>query len=147
MKPATQSSANRMAGPVLKRERVALAEICRMVVEEASRAHPDADVVFNDWNEASGVWDRQQMIQLVRDLFSSAFAHGGPGSSILVSLSQSGENALLVVVSSRQPGNCPSEVSVLLRVREIVHAHGGQTLLIVRNNDRFCHVSLPRCAT
>src|SRR6266852_2631109 len=133
--------------PVLKRERVALAEICRKVIAETSRAHPDAEVVFNDWDEAFGAWDRRQLAQLVRDLFSSALARGGPGGSILLSVSESGENALLLVVSSCQPGNCPSEVSALLRARNIVQAHGGRSLLIVRSNDRVCHISLPRFAT
>jgi signal transduction histidine kinase len=143
----TQSAANLIAGLdalARKRERVALAEICRKVIAEASGAHPEVEVVFNDWDEAFGAWDRQALIELAHDLIFNAFAHRSPGSPVLVSVSESGANAVLSVASNRRRQTFRSEVWSLRRVREIVRAHGGRVMLSGGGNHRVFHISLPK---
>lgn len=145
MTPA--AATNTTAGvwsPGKRRQHVALAEIVRSVIAEESRTHPQAEILFNVWDEAFGAWDAQRLTQLVRDLLASSFAHGGPGLPFLVSVSECGGTARLCVVSSSRRADCRREVWALRRVRRIVRAHGGRSLFIRRKNDRVFHVSLPK---
>jgi hypothetical protein len=147
MSALTQPAANLIAGLdalVRKRERVGLAEICRNAIAEASGARPDVEVIFNDWDEAFGAWDRDALMQLAHDMIFNAFAYRSPGSPVLVSVSESGANAVLSVASNRPQRTYRSEVRTLRRVREIVQAHGGRILLTGGSDHRVFHISLPK---
>lgn len=122
---------------------IALAEICRDVIEEASRQHGDLAIELNDWDEAFGDWDREQVARIVRLLLSNAVAHGGAEEPLLISVIDGGENALLAI-ACRGPAVDAQGLQV---VKEIVYACRGWIELTGANDDTVFHVSLPKFAS
>jgi signal transduction histidine kinase len=95
---------------------IALAEICRDVIAEASRQHEGLAIELNDWDEAFGDWDREQVAQIVRLLLSNAVVHGGANEPVLVSVIDGGNNALLAVASSGAAVNALAPQPVVVQV-------------------------------
>jgi len=93
---------------------IALAEICRDVIEETSRQHEGVAIELNDWDEAYGDWDREQVAQIVRLLLLNALAHGGANEPMLVSVIDGGDDAWLAIASSDASGPQPVVVHVSL---------------------------------
>jgi signal transduction histidine kinase len=95
---------------------IALAEICRDVIEEALRQHEGVAIELNDWDEAFGNWDREQVAQIVRLLLSNALVHGGANEPVLVSVIDSGDNALLAIASSGAATDTSGPTPVVVHV-------------------------------
>jgi sigma-B regulation protein RsbU (phosphoserine phosphatase) len=144
---------------VLKRERVPLAGICREAVEEAALAHPGHLIEFESWDDAHGEWDRDRLLQVVRNLLSNALSHGAAGEPVVVSVIDCNEDALLAVANRGQPipvpfrehlfeptgrGEWPGDHLGLHIVKEIVRAHGGRIELTSDDSATVFHVWLPK---
>jgi sigma-B regulation protein RsbU (phosphoserine phosphatase) len=146
---------------VLKRERVPLAGICREAVDEALLAHPDRIIEFQGWDDALGEWDRDRVLQVVRNLLSNALTHGAEGEPVIVSVVDCKDEALLVVFNRGQPvpdrfreqlldptrreGWSSGHLGLGI-VKEIVRAHGGRIELISDQLATLFHIWLPKKA-
>ncbi len=138
---------------------VPLAGICREAIDEASLAHPGHPIEFEDWDDAPGEWDRDGLLELVRNLLSNALSHGAPGEPVIVSVIECSEEALLAVAYRGQPirdpfrdhlfdptrrGAWSSDRLGLYVVKEIVRAHGGRIDLTSDDSATLFHVWLPK---
>jgi PAS domain S-box-containing protein len=88
---------------VLKRERVALAGICREAIDEASLAYPGHPIEFESWDDAPGEWDHDRLLQVAGNLLSNALSHGAAGEPVIVSVVDCSAQALLAVANRGQP--------------------------------------------
>jgi signal transduction histidine kinase len=138
---------------------VPLAGICREVIEELSLAHPGHPIEFEDWDDALGEWNRDSLLEMVRNLLSNAISHGAPGEPVVVSVIECGEDALLAVAYRGQAipdpfrdhvfdptrrGAWSSDRLGLYLVKEIVRAHGGRIDLTSDDSATLFHVWLPK---
>ena len=143
----------------LRRERGPLADVCRQAVAEISLAYPGHPVQLDCWDEVSGEWDRDRLLQVMRNLLSNAMEHGDPGTPVMVSVIDCNEEVLLTVANTGQPipdpfrdhlfdptrrGTWPSDHLGLYIVREIVRAHGGRIELTSDESATVFHVWLPK---
>src|SRR6185503_7996066 len=85
--------------PVTPR-RFDLTEVCLQVVGESETAHPDRAVQLDVLGDATGVWDRDRLAQLLSNLVGNAVQHGEPRSPIRL-LVQGEEAEVVVDVASR----------------------------------------------
>jgi signal transduction histidine kinase len=146
---------------VLHRERVHLAGICREAVDEAALAHPDHPIEFDSWDDAPGDWDRDRLLQVIRNLLANALNHGAAGEPVIVSVIDCHEDALLAVANRGRPvpdpfrehlfepagrGEWSSDHLGLRIVREIVQAHGGRIELTSDESATVFHIWLPKSA-
>jgi PAS domain S-box-containing protein len=144
---------------VLKREHVPLAAICREAIDEASLAHPGHPIEFERYDDAPGEWDRDRLLQVMRNLLSNALRHGAANGPVIVSVINFSEEALLSVANLGGPipaafredlldptrrGNWSSGHLGLYIVKEIVRAHGGRIELNSDDAATVFHVWLPR---
>jgi signal transduction histidine kinase len=144
---------------VLQRDRVLLAEICEDAIDEAVPAHPGQRIEFERWDDAPGDWDRDRLMQVVRNLLSNALRHGLPAEPVLVSVFSFGEGAVVVVANRGEPipeafrrilfdppdrEPWPSDHLGLYIVREVVRAHGGRIELTGDEGATVVRVWLPR---
>jgi sigma-B regulation protein RsbU (phosphoserine phosphatase) len=144
---------------VLQREWVPLAEICQEAIDEASVAHPGHPIEFECWDDAPGQWDRDRLVQVVRNLLSNALTHGAAGEPVIVSVIDRGEEALLAVANRGQPipelfrehlldptrrGPWSRDHLGLAIVKEIVRAHGGRIELTSDEIATIFHIWLPK---
>jgi len=83
--------------------RVALADVCRSAIAEASMVHPDRDIVLNVHDDPVGEWDGGRLRQVVRNLVENALQHGEPDTPVEVSLIDSGDRAVLSVLNRGAP--------------------------------------------
>jgi signal transduction histidine kinase len=143
----------------LRRERGPLADVVRQAVAETSLAYPGHPLQFECWDEAPGEWDRDRLLQVLRNLLSNAMEHGAPGEPVLVSLIDCDGEVLLSVANSGEPipdpfrehlfdptrrGTWSSDHLGLYIVREIVRAHGGCIELTSDESATVFHVWLPK---
>ena len=144
---------------VLKCEWVPLAEFCQEAIDEASVAHPGHPIEFECWDDAPGEWDRDRLVQVVRNLLSNALTHGAAGGPVIVSVIDRGEEALLAVANRGRPipelfrehlldptrrAPWSRDHLGLSIVKEIVRAHGGRIELTSDEIATIFHVWLPK---
>jgi signal transduction histidine kinase len=90
-------------GGLVLRMRTNLAEICRLVITDASIRHPERIIVLNAHDEAWGAWDGERLGQVVRNLLGNALQYGAHDSPVAVSVIDLGDRALLTVVNRGEP--------------------------------------------
>lgn len=144
---------------VLHRERVSLARICSEAIDEAALAHPGHPIQFADWDDAPGEWDRDRLLQVVRNLLANALDHGAAGEPVIVSVIDCNDEALLAVANRGQPIPAPHREHLfappnrgalsgdhlgLHIVREIVRAHAGRIELTSDDSATVFHIWLPK---
>ncbi|MFL5311592.1 MAG: ATP-binding protein [Myxococcales bacterium] len=141
--------------------RVALAEVCRSVIADASIVHPGRDIVFDLRDDAVGQWDGQRLRQAFRNLLGNALQHGDRRTPVEVSLIDSGERAVLTVLNRGPP--VPDEIRAhlfepfrrskanrrgvglgLYIVKRIVEAHGGFVEMSSDEARTVFQVTLPK---
>jgi signal transduction histidine kinase len=118
---------------VLRRERVALAEICYEAIDEARRAHPGRPIELDRPDEALGDWDRSLVLEVVRQVLGNALEQSAAGQPVFVSVLDCGDGALLSIVDcwdDSADGEPPREAWLTDRrvthvLHEIVRAHDG----------------------
>jgi len=147
------------SSPVLHRERVLLNEVCQEAVEETRLDYPQRTIHLERWSDPQGVWDGEQVRDVVRDLIWSAVIQSRPTAPIRVSAVDCGDQALVVVayLGKALPAQLrehllaeehhdlePSAVPVLCRCLEIVRAHGGRMDLNCEHDSTVFHVWLPK---
>lgn len=147
------------SGLVLNHEAVSLAAICREAIGEGSLAYPGHPIEFERYDDAPGEWDRDRLLQVLRNLLSNALRHGAPGEPVIVSVIDLRQEAVLTVAnrgpripdrfreqfldpSPRAAG--PSGHLGLGIVKEIVQAHGGRVELTSDDNATVFRVRLPK---
>jgi len=133
-------SRSRLAAP--EQAPMALAEVCRSVIADAAIVYPDREILLDVHGDPVGEWDRVPLRQVVRNLIENALEHGQSDTPVEVSLTDSGNRAILSVVNSGSP--VPDELRAhlfepfrrrsskskgvglgLFMVKRIVEAHGG----------------------
>ncbi len=144
---------------VLNHERVPLAEICQEAIDEATLAYPGHPIEFERWDDAPGEWDRDRLLQVVRNLLSNALSHGAAGVPVIVSVFNVNDQAVLAVANRGQPipdqlrehlfdptcrGPWSKDHLGLYIVKEIVRAHGGRIELPSDDSATVFHVWLPK---
>ncbi len=144
---------------VLNREPVSLAAICREAVEEATLAYPGHPIEFERYDDAPGEWDRDRLLQVVRNLLSNALRHGAAGEPVIISVIDLRDEAVLAVANRgraipdrfREQLIDPTSRRAwssghlgLNIVKEIVRAHGGRVELTSDDNATVFHVWLPK---
>lgn len=144
----------------LKRERGPLATICRQAIDESFLAYRGHPIEFECWDEAPGQWDRDRLLQMVRNLLSNAIEHGAPGELVIVSVIDCNQEVLLAVANlggrpipgrfrehlfdPTHRGTRSGDHLGLYIVREIVREHGGHIELTSDESATVFHVWLPK---
>jgi len=140
---------------------VALADVCRSAIAEASIVHPDRDIVLDVHDDPVGEWDAERLRQVVRNLVGNALQHGQPDAPVEVSLIEFGDRAVLSVVTRGPP--VPHELRAhlfepfrrgssrgsgvglgLYIVKRIVEAHGGSVEMSSDEARTVFRVALPK---
>ncbi len=144
---------------VLNREPVSLAAICREAIEEATLAYPGHPIEFERYDDAPGEWDRDRLLQVVRNLLSNALRHGAAREPVIISVIDLKDEAVLAVANRGQPipdrfrdqlldpsprGTWSSGHLGLNIVKEIVRAHGWRLELTSDDSATVFHVWLPK---
>jgi len=140
---------------------VALADVCRSVIADASVVHPGRDIVLDVHDDPVGDWDGERLRQVVRNLIANALQHGDPHTAVEVSLVGFGDRAVISVVNRGPP--VPDEVRAhlfepfrrgrstgtgvglgLYIVKRIVEAHGGSVEMSSDESRTVFRVALPK---
>jgi signal transduction histidine kinase len=129
----------------LERRPTDLAEAARAAVAELQGVHAARDITLDARGPAPVVGDPERLAQVVSNLVGNAVQHGAAGASVVVSVGQDPEGAVLEVHNAgppippallavlfepfrRGPGGPDPSGSIglgLFIVRELVRAHGG----------------------
>lgn len=152
-------SRSRLGAP--EQATVALADVCRSVIADASIVHPDRDIVLDVHDDPIGEWDGERLRQVVRNLIGNALEHGEPDTPVEVSLIDSGGRAVLSVANRGPP--VPDELRAhlfepfrrrsskgrgvglgLYIVKRIVEAHGGSVEMSSDEARTVFQVTLPK---
>jgi signal transduction histidine kinase len=152
-------SRSRLAVP--EQAPVALAEVCRSVIADAAIVYPDREIVLDVHGDPIGEWDRVPLRQVVRNLIENALEHGQSDTPVEVSVTDSGNHAILSVVNSGSP--VPDELRAhlfepfrrrsskskgvglgLFMVKRIVEAHGGSVEMSSDETRTVFQVVLPK---
>jgi len=140
---------------------VALADVCRSVIAEASIVHAGRDIVLDAYGDPVGEWDGHRLRQVVRNLVGNALQHGDRDSPVEVSLADSGDRATLSVLNRGPPvpdelrphlfepfrrgSSTGSGVGLgLYMVKRIVEAHGGTVEMSSDESRTVFRVALPK---
>ena len=127
-------------GAALRREGVALTDVCREAIDQAMLAHPGHHIELGGWEETFGVWDRELLVEVVRHLIASALGHSAAGEPIFVSVLDCGDGAELVVADKGR--TTPHRLARILY--EIVLAHGGWLEPSMEESGTTLRVWLPK---
>jgi signal transduction histidine kinase len=140
---------------------VALADVCRSVIADASIVYPGRDIVLDVHDDPVGDWDGERLRQVVRNLVGNAVQHGEPDTPVEISLVEFGDRAVLSVVNRGPP--VPDELRPhlfepfrrgttkgtgvglgLYIVKRIVEAHGGSVEMSSTEARTVFRVALPK---
>ncbi len=130
-------------GIPVSRQRAALDEICRQVVDELQAAYEKRPIAVEVKGDVVGQWDPARIGQVVSNLIGNALAHspsgpisvvidGGAADSVRLSVSNSGcipSDVLPRLFEPFRPSQRNSAAGLglgLYIVRELVHSHGGR---------------------
>jgi signal transduction histidine kinase len=140
---------------------VALADICRSAIADASIVHPDRDIVLDVHDDPVGKWDGERLRQVVRNLIGNALQHGEPDRPVEVSMIDVGDRAVLSVVNRgppipdelrahlfepfrRRSSKCRGVGLGLYIVKRIVEAHAGSVEMSSDEARTVFRVTLPK---
>jgi signal transduction histidine kinase len=139
---------------------VALSDVCRSVIAEASMVHSGREIVLKVHEDSIGEWDGERLRQVVRNLVGNALEHGEPTTPVEVSLIDFGDRAVLSVANRGPP--VPEDFRAhlfepfrrrsskgrgvgfgLYIVKRIVEAHGGSVEMSSDEARTVFRVTLP----
>jgi signal transduction histidine kinase len=102
-----------------------LADVCRLVAEEAELLQPDVAVqVRTDGEHARGEWDPDRAYQAVSNLVANAVRHAAPGTPVTIGVRGGANDVELSVHNSGEPIE-PELLSRLFAPFERGSASGG----------------------
>jgi sigma-B regulation protein RsbU (phosphoserine phosphatase) len=142
-----------------KQEHVSLRAICEGAVEEAALDFPERPIHLERSDDARGLWDRDQLEDLVHELIWSAIIQSSPTAPISVSVMDCADEALMVVAygGEQVPDHVrkhlldpehrdfePSECPALCRSLEAIRALGGRLDLSSGRDEATFNVWLPK---
>jgi len=152
-------SRSRLSEP--EQAEVALADVCRSVVADAAIVYPNRQILLDAKDDPVGEWDGERLGQVIRNLIENALQHGSPDTSVELTLTDSGDRAVLSVANRGPP--VPDELRAhlfepfrpksskrkgvglgLYIVKRIVEAHGGSLELSSGKARTVFQVTLPK---
>jgi signal transduction histidine kinase len=144
-----------------RRGTVALSDVCRSVIADASMVHPGRDILLDVRDDPVGKWDAERLRQVLRNLVANALQHGGLDAPVEVSLTDFGDRAVVSVLNRGPP--VPDELRAhlfepfrrgtskgsgvglgLYIVKRIVEAHGGSVEMSSDPARTVFRVALPK---
>ncbi len=99
-------------GIVIERRTLALAPICKQIIDELVDANPERTIQLDVVGDTRGSWDTDRLAQVISNLAGNACQHGVSGDPIVVQLDGSDPTTVTLRVTNR--GEIPDDVLPVL---------------------------------
>lgn len=144
---------------------VRLDDLCARLAQDVEAAFPGSRIELVQNGDMAGCWDEQRIAQALSNLMSNAIKYGARDTPILVSLTGTEADELVVEVYNRGPAMAPEKLETLFQplvrgvgedptgyslglglfiVREIATAHAGAADVESSGNGTTFRLRLPR---